>query len=187
MKTQLSFFSRIKPWQTWGLAVLALLCVGTALFHRTRNLESRTTLQSGKKMGVKFILQSAWWWTEPDRLTKMEVTLDGKKLPLSRSAIGVPIPVKPDQPPIIVEKGGFPEVIALGKEGAAVKQANWSFLNYGLSAREVITGQGKEAVSFPLDRSSLRTAVIADTPEPVASLAQGGEILSMSSGKKPGK
>jgi hypothetical protein len=142
-----------RSWRVLSISAVIALAVGFIYWpHKTKDIEAHTTLQSGQTFSVLMTLRSPWGWQDPDCLERMQVLLNGKNIPIDPPACRGINHIRSTQPPIIVEKGGFPEVIVLGKPGSFLKQANWLFLNYSLSSRELITTANRFVSNYAMEK-----------------------------------
>jgi len=138
------------PWLIAAVLLLVAIGIFVRVPHRTKITESHITLQGGKKMDVRFTLQSPWGWTLPDRIVKMVIAVAGHNVDVEKTAYFGLEPIDPTKPPIITERGGFPDIAVSGQPGSSLKEVHWHFLNFTFFERRLVRAGRDEFASFSI-------------------------------------
>jgi len=161
----------------WFLVGFILLAAFVGVFlwlrHPTKIIEAHTTLQGGKKVDVRLVLEAPWRWTMPERLVKLDVRFDGQDAPVARDAY-YGLPIDAGKGLAVFEHAGFPEVIAWGRHGSSITEIRWRFLNYSFSERRILKNKKWEVMHYagPLPKMEVRKiapseAASAESSNPV--------------------
>jgi hypothetical protein len=162
MRTQKFPFKWLTSWLAWSLAALLIAAVIFIwLSHRTQVIEAHSTLQNGMKMNVRLTSQLPWGWVLPNRLIAMDVSINGKNVPVAMEAYYGLQPLDLSRRVIIAETGGFPEIVAWGASKSSLADVHWRFLNYSFSELDVFRNH-REDISYysspPLPLGQIRVA-----------------------------
>ena len=108
-------------WFLMGLFLLAAF-VGVFLWlrHPTKIIETHTTLQGGKKVDLRLVLQAPWRWIIPNHVVKMALEIDGRSVEMEKGSYYGLAPIDSTKAPAITVRGGFPDIAIFGHSGGSL-------------------------------------------------------------------
>ncbi len=168
----------------WSVAILLIASiVYVSLPHRTQTIQAHSTLQNGMKMEAHFTVQSPWGWAVPDRLITMDVSINGKDVPIAREAYYGLRPFDLKRRPIIAETKGFPEIVMWGVPKGSLGEVHWHFLNYSFSELNVMKDRHENISYFSTPPPPLGQMQLAQYNAPVPVTIIGKESIKKISSK----
>lgn len=128
-----------------ALSALALFIRGA---QTTKLIESHVTLQGGKKMDVRLLLQSSWRSSIPNRVVKMTIAFDSRDVDVEKAAFFGLEPIDSTKSPIITERDGFPDITVSGQPGSSLQEVHWHFVNFTFFERRIVRAGSDEFAFF---------------------------------------